>query len=72
MEDKQLTFKKNVIKQLNKYLTNMEYINSELDGLWDRVDDLKESISDISGEMEYLGSEMREKIEKLKEVENDN
>ena len=47
----------------------MEYINSELDGLWDRVDDLKESISDISGEMEYLGSEMREKIE---EVENDN
>ena len=69
MEDKQLTFKKNVIKQLNKYLTNMEYINSELDGLWDRVDDLKESISDISGEMEYLGSEMREKIE---EVENDN
>ena len=69
MEDKQLTFKKNVIKQLNKYLTNMEYINSELDGLWDRVDDLKESISDISGEMEYLGSEMREKIE---EVKNDN
>ena len=69
MEDKQLTFKKNVIKQLNKYLTNMEYINSELDGLWDRVDDLKESISDISGEMEYLVSEMREKIE---EVENDN
>ena len=69
MENKQLTFKKNVIKQLNKYLTNMEYINSELDGLWDRVDDLKESISDISGEMEYLGSEMREKIE---EVENDN
>ena len=69
MEDKQPTFKKNVIKQLNKYLTNMEYINSELDGLWDRVDDLKESISDISGEMEYLGSEMREKIEK---VENDN
>ena len=69
MEDKQLTFKENVIKQLNKYLTNMEYINSELDGLWDRVDDLKESISDISGEMEYLGSEMREKIE---EVENDN
>ena len=72
MENKQLTFKENVIKQLNKYLTNMEYINSELDGLWDRVDDLKESISDISGEMEYLGSEMREKIEKLKEVENDN
>ena len=69
MENKQLTFKENVIKQLNKYLTNMEYINSELDGLWDRVDDLKESISDISGEMEYLGSEMREKIE---EVENDN
>ena len=69
MEDKQLTFRKNVIKQLNKYLTNMEYINSELDGLWDRVDDLKESISDISGEMEYLGSEMREKIE---EVKNDN
>jgi len=72
MEDKQLTFKENVIKQLNKYLTNMEYINSELDELWDRVDDLKESISDISGEMEYLGSEMREKIEELKEVENDN
>ena len=72
MENNQLTFKENVIKQLNKYLTNMEYINSELDGLWDRVDDLKESISDISGEMEYLGSEMREKIEKLKEVENDN
>ena len=72
MEDKQLTFKQNVIKQLNKYLTNMEYINSELDELWDRVDDLKESISDISGEMEYLGSEMREKIEELKEVENDN
>ena len=69
MENKQLTFKENVIKQLNKYLTNMEYINSELDGLWDRVDDLKESISDISGEMEYLGSEMREKIE---EVKNDN
>ena len=69
MENKQLTFKENVIKQLNKYLTNMEYINSELDGLWDRVDDLKESISDISGEIEYLGSEMREKIE---EVKNDN
>ena len=72
MEDQQLTFNENVIKQLNKYLTNMEYINSELDGLWDRIDNLKESVSDISAEMEYLGDEMREKITKLKEVENDN
>tara|TARA_R100000234_G_C4995357_1_gene177600 strand:+ start:1722 stop:1940 length:219 start_codon:yes stop_codon:yes gene_type:complete len=72
MEDKQLTFKQNVIKQLNKYLTNIEYIHSELDGLWDRVDDLKESISDISAEMEYVSDGMRQKIEKLKEVENDN
>jgi len=72
MEDQQLTFNENVIKQLNKYLTNMEYINSELDALWDRIDNLKESVSDISAEMEYLGDEMREKITKLKEVENDN
>jgi len=72
MEDQQLTFNENVIKQLNKYLTNMEYINSELDALWDRIDNLKESVSDISGEMEYLGDEMRKKIENLKEVENDN
>ena len=50
----------------------MEYINSELDALWDRIDNLKESVSDISGEMEYLGDEMRKKIENLKEVENDN
>ena len=72
MENQQLTFNENVIKQLNKYLTNMEYINSELDALWDRIDNLKESVSDISAEMEYLGDEMRKEITKLKEVENDN
>lgn len=72
MEDKQLTFKQNVIKQLNKYLTNIEYIHSELDGLWNRVSDLQESICDISAEIEYVSDEMRQKIEKLKEVKDDN
>ena len=72
MENKQLTFNENVIKQLNKYLTNMEYISSELDALWDRVDDLKESISNISGEVEYVSDKMRKKITDLKEVKDDN
>tara|TARA_R110002012_G_scaffold156028_2_gene316874 strand:- start:10958 stop:11176 length:219 start_codon:yes stop_codon:yes gene_type:complete len=72
MENKQLTFNENVIKQLNKYLTNMEYINSELNALWDRVDDLKESISNISGEVEYVSDKMQKKITDLKEVKDDN
>jgi hypothetical protein len=43
-----------------------------LDGLWDRVSNLQESICDISAEMEYVSDGMRQKIEKLKEVKNDN